>query len=385
MAWRANGIVDQRKKFVEQYESGEWNMAELCRLYEISRQSGYKWVGRGREEGEAGLVDRSRVAHHHPNQISASIERQIIALRHQHPSWGPRKLRFVLGTRQPKIIWPAVSTFGALLKREGLAAPRKHRRKTPLYTQPLQHARQANDLWCADFKGWFLTRDQDRIDPLTVSDATSRYLLRCQAVEKTNTKYVLAIFESAFREFGLPWAIRTDNGPPFASRAIAGLSPLALYWMKLGIVVERIQPGHPEQNGRHERMHRTLKAETASPPAPDRRAQQQAFHRFQHIYNHHRPHEAIAMRTPASCYAVSPRPYPSKVRPPEYDSHWEVRKVQACGRFGWKGHEVFISETLRSEPIGLQPIEEDVWLVHFATVPIALFDSHRLLIQPLPE
>jgi transposase InsO family protein len=168
-----------------------------------------------------------------------------------------------------------VSTFGALLKREGLAAPRKHRRKTPLYTQPLQHARQANDLWCADFKGWFLTRDQDRIDPLTVSDATSRYLLRCQAVEKTNTKYVLAIFESAFREFGLPWAIRTDNGPPFASRAIAGLSPLALYWMKLGIVVERIQPGHPEQNGRHERMHRTLKAETASPPAPDRTAQQQ--------------------------------------------------------------------------------------------------------------
>lgn len=385
MAWRASGVVDQRKKFVAQYESGEWSMAELWRQYDISRPSGYKWLGRAHEEGEAGLADRSRASHRHPNQTAAWVEQQIIALRGQHPSWGPRKLRFVLHTRRPKVHWPAVSTIGALLKREGLVVPRKHRRRTPLYTQPLQHVSQANDLWCADFKGWFYTRNQERIDPLTISDAASRYLIRCQAVGKTNTEHVLSIFEGAFREFGLPLGIRTDNGPPFASRAIAGLSPLALYWIKLGIVVERIEPGHPEQNGRHERIHRTLKAETASPPASNRRSQQQAFDRFLNIYNHHRPHEGIGMRTPASCYKASPRPYPGKVPSPEYDSHWQVRKVRACGRFGWKGDDIFISETLRNEPIGLQPVEEDLWLVHFADLPIALFDSHKMLVQALPE
>ena len=360
-------------------------MAELCRMHGISRQSGYKWLGRNEEEGEAGLIDRSRAAHQHPNQISVSIENHIIALRREHPSWGPRKLQVVLRTRKPKLQWPAVSTIGALLKREGLVIARKHRRRTPLYTQPLQHAGQANDLWCADFKGWFLTQDHDRIDPLTVTDAASRYLLRCQVVEKTNTEHVLAVFQAAFREYGLPFGIRTDNGPPFASRAIAGLSTLALYWMKLGIVVERIQPGHPEQNGSHERMHRTLNAETASPAEANRRAQQLAFDRFKQTYNHHRPHEAIGMRTPASCYAISSRPYPSTTLTPEYDAHWQVRKVRSCGRFGWKGHGVFITETLGNEPIGLEPVEEDLWQVYFATFPIALFDSRRLLIEPLPE
>ncbi len=377
--------MDQRKKFVEQYESGEWSLAELCRIYEISRQSGYKWLKRSQEEGEAGLLDRSRAAHHHPNQTAAKIEQQIIAIRGKHPSWGARKLVHVLSIRQPGIDWPAPSTVGALLKREGLAVPRKRLRKTPLYTHPLEQATQANDLWCADFKGWFYTRDQHRIDPLTISDASSRYLLRCQAVKKTNTAQVQAIFESAFREYGMPLGIRTDNGPPFASRAIAGLSPLALYCMKLGIIPERIRPGHPEENGRHERMHRTLKAETASPPAATRRAQQQAFDRFQKIYNHQRPHEAIGMRTPAGCYTASPRPYPSKVRAPEYEASWQVRKVRACGRFGWKGSDVFISEALRNEPIGMQAVEQDFWLVHFATFPIAIFDSHALSIHPLPD
>lgn len=385
MAWRASGVVDQRRKFIEQYESGDWSMAELCRIFEISRQSGYKWLSRSQQQGDAGLADRSRAAHRHPNQTAARIEQQIVALRHQHPSWGPRKLQCVLQTRKPKVSWPAISTIAALLKREGLAVARKHRRRVPLYTQPLQHAGRANDVWCADFKGYFRTRNGDRIDPLTMTDAASRYLLRCQAVEKTNTEHVLAIFEAAFRQYGLPDGIRTDNGPPFASRAIAGLSPLSLYWMKLGIMVERIQPGHPEQNGRHERMHRTLKAETASPAAANRRAQQQAFDRFQQIYNHDRPHEAIAMRTPASCYATSPRPYPGKVPIPEYDSNWQVRKVRACGRFGWKGQDIFISETLRNEPIGMQLVEEDSWLVHFASVPIALFDSYERVVRPLPE
>jgi transposase InsO family protein len=383
MAWRASGVVEQRKKFVQEYESGEWTMAELCRFYEISRQSGYKWLKRSQVEGDAGLEDRSRAPARHPNQTKPSIEQQLLALRQRHATWGARKLLVHLQNKQPRIAWPAASTIGALLKREGLAVPRRRLRRTPPYTQPFQQAVEPNQLWCADFKGWFRTLDRQRIDPLTISDTTSRYLLRCQAVDKANTEQVLAIFEAVFRQYGLPQAIRTDNGPPFASRAIAGLSPLALYWMKLGIIPERIAPGHPEQNGRHERMHRTMKAETARPPAAHRRAQQAAFDHFRSIYNEQRPHEALAMKTPASCYSPSPRCYPARVPQPEYDRGLQVRRVRACGQFKWEGHNVFISETLRNEPIGLELIEEDHWLVYFANFPIALFDSYQRSIHSL--
>ena len=222
-------------------------------------------------------------------------------------SWGPRKLKRVLEREEPQRPWPASSTIGALLAREGLVVARKKRRRAPPYTQPFAEANAPNRVWCADFKGWFQTGDGQRIDPLTITDACSRYLLRCQQVRKTNGEHVQAIFESAFRECGLPWAIRTDNGPPFASRAVAGLSRLAVWWMKLGIVPERIAAGHPEQNGRHERMHRTLKQETAAPPAANRRAQQRAFDRFRREYNEERPHEALGMETPSAVYTRSAR------------------------------------------------------------------------------
>jgi transposase InsO family protein len=316
--------------------------------------------------------------------MTTKIEQQVLQLRRQHATWGARKLLARLLDQQPAVAWPAASTIGELLKREGLTVPRRKRRKTPPFSQPLGHAQQPNQVWCADFKGWFRTLDQQRIDPLTISDAASRYLLRCQAVEKTDTVRVQAIFEAAFREFVLPLAMRTDNGPPFASRAIAGLSPLALYLMKLDIVPERIAPGHPEQNGRHERMHRTLKAETTKPPAPHRRAQQKAFDRFRLIYNEQRPHQALKMKTPAYCYTPSERAYPLRLPQPQYNSNLQVRKVGPCGTFGWKGVKIFISETLTNEPIGLELIDEDLWIVQFAAFPIALFDSHRLGIQPLP-
>lgn len=384
MCWRAREVVDQRRQFVREYESGEWTMAELCRFYEISRESGYKWLKRSRLEGALGLEDRSRAPQHHPNQTAEKIEQQVLQLRRQHSTWGARKLLTRLRDQQPGVAWPAASTIGELLRREGLTVPRRKRRKTPPFSQPLGHAQQPNQVWCADFKGWFRTLDQQRVDPLTISDAASRYLLRCQAVEKTDTFQVQAIFEAAFREYGLPLAMRTDNGPPFASRAIAGLSPLALYLMKLNIVPERIAPGHPEQNGRHERMHRTLKAETARPPAAHLRAQQKAFDHFRCIYNEQRPHQALDMKTPARCYTASARVYPSRLPQPEYDSDMQVRRVGPCGTFGWRGEKVFISETLTNEPIGLELIEDDLWMVHFAAFPIALFDSYRLHIQPLP-
>jgi transposase InsO family protein len=383
MAWRASRVVDQRKKFVQEYESGEWTMAELCRIYEISRERGYKWLKPSQMEGGGGLEDRSRAPARHPNQTDSSIEQQLLLLRRRHPSWGARKLRAYLQQKQPKRMWPAASTVGTLLKREGLTVPRRRMARTPPYSQPLASAVEPNQLWCADFKGWFRTRDGQRIDPLTMTDAASRYLLRCQVVDKTNTEQVQAIFEAAFRQYGLPVAIRTDNGPPFASRAISGLSRLALYWIKLGIIAERIAAGHPEQNGRHERMHRTLKAETSCPPAAHRRAQQEAFDRFRPIYNEQRPHEALGMKTPASYYSQSPRCYPAKVAQPEYDSNLEVRRVQEHGQFKWNGNKVFISEVLCGEPIGLELIEEDQWLVYFSYMPIALFDSYQRLIHPL--
>jgi hypothetical protein len=218
-----------------------------------------------------------------------------------------------------------------------------------------------------------------------MTDAHSRYLLRCQSVEKTNTVQVQAIFAAAFREYGMPQTIRTDNGVPFASRAIAGISRLSIYWMKLGITPERIKPGHPEQNGRHERMHRTLKAETAKPPAPTRRAQQKAFDRFRQQFNEERPHEALEQKTPASCYHPSPRLYPDRIPEPEYDTHMKPKRVYPDGTFFWKGTQIFISKCLKGEFIGMEKTDDRYWDVHFATFPLARFDSHKLVLQPMPD
>jgi hypothetical protein len=272
-----------------------------------------------------------------------------------------------------------------MVAREGLVVRRKKRRRVPAYTQPFESADMPNRVWCADFKGWFRTGDGARIDPLTITDACSRYLLRCQRVEKTDYERVRAIFESAFRECGMPQAIRTDNGAPFASRAVAGLSRLAVWWMKLGIVPERIAAGHPEQNGRHERMHRTLKQETASPPEANRHAQQRAFDRFRREYNEERPHEALDMETPSAVYTQSSRRYPARVPEPEYGRFFQVRRVRERGDFSWKHEHVFVSETLTGESVGLLPMDDRYYTVYFATFPIARFDSYKRVIARLPQ
>lgn len=380
MPWRVSEVMDERARFVRDYENAEMTMAELCRWYGIARKTGYKILARWQEHGLAGMPDQSRAPLRHPNQTPAEIEEQLLEMRRSHLRWGPRKLQERL--RQERGSAPAVSTIGALLKREGLVADRRRRKKTPPYTQPFAAADGPNQVWCADFKGHFRTRDGERIDPFTLSDAHSRYLLRCQAVEKTDTAAVQALCAAAFREYGLPRAIRTDNGAPFASRAIAGLSRLAVYWMKLGIVAERIAPGHPEQNGRHERMHRTLKEETARPAAANRRAQQRAFDRFRREYNHERPHQALAMQAPDAVYECSPRPYPERVPEPEYDSGLAVRGVCEGGKFRWKGRFVFLTKALAGERIGLEAIDEHRWRIYFAAFPIACFDSHDFTLGP---
>jgi transposase InsO family protein len=385
MPWKASSVMEQKLRFIFEYDLGKWSMTELCERYEIARETGYVWLRRYRETGVPGLLEHSRAAHRHANQTPEDIEQMVIELRQAHMRWGPKKLKRLLQRDEPGRIWPAASTIGALLKREGLVVARKKRMRTASYTEPLAHAQEANRVWCADFKGWFRTVDGARIDPLTISDAHSRYLLRCQAVEKTNTERVQAIFEAAFREYGMPQAIRTDNGAPFASRALAGLSRLAVWWIKLGIVPERIAAGHPEQNGRHERMHRTLKQETAQPPAANRREQQRALDRFRQEYNEIRPHEALNMQTPAAVYQPSVRTFPTRLPEPDYPSTMLVRNVRHHGQFRWKKQEVFLSEVFWGERVGLLP-EDDRWFtVYFAQLPLARFDSLKLLVTPLPK
>lgn len=375
--------MEEKLRFVFEYEQRHRSMRELCARYEISRETGYVWVRRYRELGIEGLVERSRASLRHGNQTPEEIERQVLDLRETHMNWGPRKLKRILEREEPGRVWPAASTIGALLKREGLIVGRRKRRRTAPYTEPLAHADGPNRVWCADFKGWFRTQDGRRIDPLTISDAYSRYLLKCQGVEKTDTMRVQAIFEAAFREYGLPEAIRTDNGAPFASSALAGLSRLGVWWMKLGIVPERIEAGHPEQNGRHERMHRTLKQEVAQPPAANWREQQRAMEKFRREYNQVRPHEALGMQTPAAVYESSPRSFPVRVPEPEYGDEMLVRQVKHQGQFRWKKQDVFLSEVLWGEPVGLLAEDERWYTIYFARFPIARFDSRQLRVLPL--
>jgi len=383
MAWKTSSVMEEKLRFVFEYERGEQSMTELCRQRGISRETGYVWLRRFRQYGVAGLVELDRAARCHPNQTAEGVERAVLELREAHMRWGPRKLKRILERDRPERAWPATSTIGEIVKRAGLVVPQKKRRRTEPYTAPLGHAVESNRVWCADFKGWFRAQDGARVDPLTITDAWSRYLLRSQAVEKTDTERVRAVFEAAFREYGLPEAIRTDNGAPFASSAVGGLSRLAVWWIKLGIVPERIQAGHPEQNGRHERMHRTLKLEVKA--ADHWRAQQRELDRFRHDFNQVRPHEALDMQTPANVYEPSPRPYPARTPEVAYADGIEVRTVKAHGHFRWKKHDVFLSEVLWGEPIGLLPVGDRTYTVYFAHLPLARFDAETYKLSPLPD
>ena len=305
MPWKESNTMDLRVRLIQDHQAG-YSIAALAEIYEVSRNTVYKWVERHAGEGAAGLADRSHAPLHSPSKLSPEVIANIIAARHRW-KWGPRKLRVKLVAAHPLIAWPAESTMGEVLKRAGLTHRRKLRVRTPPYAAPFAAVDQANQTWCADFKGWFRTADGTRCDPLTITDAHSRYLLRCHIVEKADTPHVAAIFDAAFREHGLPLVIHTDNGVPFASRAPGGLSRLSMRWVRLGIVPERSRPASPQDNGRHERMHSTLKQSTLAPPERTARRQQEAFDRFQHDYNHERPHQALDDKPPASCYAPSAR------------------------------------------------------------------------------
>jgi putative transposase len=381
MAWQERNALESRNEFINEWLDKDNTVSNLCRRFNISRKTGYKWLDRYDEAGRAGLEERSHAPHNQPLAINEETAAFILEARQLHPTWGARKIRELLKRQDSNCAWPAASSIGELLKREGLIVGRRKRNRTPPYTQPLGHADAANRVWCADFKGWFLCGDGKRCDPLTITDAYSRYLLRCRVVGKTDGAHVQAVFEAVFREFGLPEAMRTDNGPPFASCAPGGLSRLSMWWMKLGIQHERIEPGCPEQNGRHERMHRTLKAETANPPGANLRRQQSMFQHFEKEYNQVRPHEAIGFKTPSDLYVGSSRNYPSRLPELEYPVGVHLRRISQQGSVKCGNARTYLSEVLAHETVGLLETGEQRFDVYYGLLLLGQLDARKQQFQ----
>ena len=381
MPWQETSPVQQRERFIADHRRGLYSMAELCARYGISRKSGYKWLARFEEGGRAALQDRSRAPHHCPHRIPADMAQLICAARRAHPSWGPEKLLDWLAPRHPGSTWPAISTVGDLLVRRGLVKKRRRRRRYqhPGVVPPTTHA--PNDLWTTDFKGHFRTRDGIYCYPLTIADQHTRYLLTCQGLRSTKGRGVRVVFVEAFRTFGLPHAIRTDNGVPFATTGIHGLSQLNVWWMRLGIQHQRIQPAQPQQNGVHERMHRTLKAGACRPPRGSLAAQQRAFNSFRSEFNEERPHAALHGGTPASRYRPSRRPYPEHLPTLEYPGHFLVKRVTSGGTFRLKHRLLFISNALKQHHIGLEEIDDGIWSIYFGSVLLGRLDERDFIIR----
>jgi len=381
MPWLETDVMKQRVKFVLDYESGLYTMSELCERFGISRETGYKMWARYEGDGLAGLEERSRAPKSCSHKTASAVEREIIKARRAHRTWGPVTLLGYLKRTQPQLGLPAPSTAGDILKRAGLVQPRRRRRQVRHPGRPYVPMASPNDVWTADFKGQFRMRDGRYCYPLTVLDGYSRYLFACRARYSTEGGGARSVFKRLFCEFGLPLQILTDNGSPFASTGLGGLSKLSVWWIKLGIHPIRIEPGQPQQNGRHERMHRTLKADATRPACANIGAQQRAFERFRCCYNDERPHRSLHGQVPASLYERSPRPFPQREPPIRYPAHFEVRKVCANGCVKWHDRFVFISHVLTAEPLGFEPIDDGVWSIYFGPVLLARFDErdHRVV------
>ncbi len=366
--------MDERIRFVADYLTGGLTMTELCRRYGVSRPTGYQLIARYQAEGPTGLGARSR----RPQTIAPSVAAALVSLRQRHPDWGPVKLVAALRLRSPAEAWPAPSTAGALLKARGLIAERRRRAPAAPTVRPTSAMDTPNAVWTIDFKGEFRTRDAAWCYPLTVMDGCSRYLLACQALRSTASGPAQAVLTRAFREYGLPTRIRSDNGVPFAGpTALARLSRLAVWWIRLGITPERIQPGCPAQNGRHERMHRTLKRGTTRPPAGNQAAQQRRFAAWRREYNDERPHAALGAVTPAMVYVPSARVFPTTLAPVIYPGHFETRHIISNGCMKWRGRMISVSSVLVHEDVGLEELADGIWAVHFGPVRLGTFDERQ--------
>jgi putative transposase len=380
MPFRERTRMSLRLELVELHESGLYSVSELAERLEITRATAYKWLGRYRVAGSAGLLDRSRAPRHRPGQMPAWMEAAIVQQRARHPHWGARKLRRVLIERQPQVSWPARSSVHEVLVRNALlSAATRRRALQSVWRVATEHftASSPNELWTVDFKGQFRLQNARYCYPLTVQDRASRFLLGLRAHADTAGAPVRTCFERLFAECGLPVGIGSDNGLPFAGSGLCRLSRLAVWWMKLGIALYRTRPGCPQHNGAHERMHRTLKDETCCPPAADLRAQQHRFDRFRGEYNGERPHESLGDRTPAQLYGCSNRRLPRRLEQPEYPGHFERRRVSSVGTISWHNRWLFLSEALAGEDVGLEEIADGIWSIYFATTLLARLDARE--------
>jgi len=375
MPWKETCTMNERRAFIDAWLSREYHKSELCRRFRVSRPTGDKWIRRFCQEGFSGLEDRSRAPHSSSNQTPDRLVKQVLKIKFRYPTWGPLPIRDLLFREYPKEAWPAVSTCGEILKRHGLVKRRKKRHRVPPHSQPLKHATSPNAVWSADFKGHFAMGNGRRCYPLTITDNCSRYLIECKGLYGVRLKPVQSRYEQAFRTYGLPEVIRTDNGYPFAQISLGGLSPLSIWLLNLGVLPERIDPGCPQQNGRHERMHRTLKEATANPPKGNLSAQQRAFNQFRYVYNELRTHQGLeSSQRPADVYTPSHRPFPEHLPETHYPDDFDVRKVRYGGWIRCHGPEVYASRQLVGEYVGLKQINEDIYQIYFAQLLLGIVD-----------
>lgn len=376
MAWMVDSVMDQRLCFIAASLGREETMTALCARFGISRKTGYKWLQRYADVGIAGLHDRSSARHTPAPGMDGGIAAALVALRRDRPTWGPRKLLAYLHRTQPQAEWPAASTVGDLLTREGLTQARQRRAREPARERPQIDPVAPNDSWAADFKGWFRTANGVRCEPLTVTDGHSRYVLACHALARTTMADVQPVMTALFRAYGLPGALRTDNGAPFASRTgLGGLTQFSVWLLRLNIWPDRIAPGRPDQNGRHERMHRTLGEDTACPPAGTLAAQQAKFDAWRTDFNANRPHEGLAQRCPADVYRRSTRQYPETLRAWDYPADHLTRRVTGAGIIRWRDKTLYLSEALKGETIGLSQGDDGDWIIRFRNFDLATLDD----------
>jgi putative transposase len=380
MPWQGVSPMELRLQFITEYLTEQYAMTELASAYGISRKTAYYWVRQYRAGGPGRLAGASRRPHTMPRATTESVIAQVVAARRRHPTWGAGKLRDWLRQRQPEIAWPCRDTLHTVLTRAGLVRQRRRRR----VVAPARHLTvptAPNDVWTVDFKGEFCTGDGCLCYPLTLRDGFSRYVLRCTPLTSVRLAETQRELARAFAEYGLPTRIRSDNGPPFGAASLGGLSRLAVWWLRLGILPERSRPGRPGDNGAHEQFHAVLKRETARPPAPTRHAQHQRFRRFVREYNTERPHDAVGHAPPATRYTPSARPVPRRVPPLEDPLAWPVRRVMPIGRLKWHGRSLFLTRVLAGQDIGFEPLDDGVWLLRLGVYPLAQFDERTWSVQ----
>jgi transposase InsO family protein len=376
MPWKGVTVSEQRQRFIEDFLLNCYSVTELAERFSISRKTAHKWINRYEEGGQAGLEEQSRRPHNSPGQTDPAIVAELVGLRERHPSWGPKKLLDVLGRRGTERSLPSIPTAARILAREGLVKPRRrHRRAHPGCPKSIPQG--PNDIWPADYKGQFRLKNGNYCFPLTVSDLSSRYLLGCDAHPTISLERTFTHFKGLFETYGLPHRIRTDNGVPFASNALARLSQLSVWFIKLGIYPELIEPGKPHQNGVHERMHRTLKQEATIPPAASLRGQQRKLDRFREEFNQERPHEELGMKRPAEVYEPSSRALPRRVEPYEYPGHYLVRRVSRAGTIRVLRRQIFVSNTLHEDYVGLEEVDDGVYDLYFCFYQIGRYELRK--------